>query len=401
MSHTPVSLPLHLLFLLARLELTEAQRRQVLSLCQRITDWREITRLARNTYVLPLVYQHLSRLAPSSISADDMARMHHASLSIVAYNLKTLAEQKRLIQDVLAPRAIPYLFFKGPSLASRYYPDPGLRYCGDIDVLVPRERLAELLETALRRGYRPSEPETLSDHREALEFAARTLPVINLMTPGEVEIELHSQLDKKADIYDTDGLIREREALPVGDTTLWVMPTEELFVYLCLHNTRHCWSKLHWLVDLDAIQRHPDFNLEAIRACAQARGLSTTLEASLELYHRLGVPGTEGDDYPLSPHGKALHEACLASLLGGNDVETENRRKRPAPDFAFTWQTTPSYQMACRLWQLKMRFMPSYSDYAACPLPPRWQWLYYLTRPWRKLYKRVVLRSLSQSPPKS
>jgi hypothetical protein len=399
MSHPPAALPLplRLLFLLARLELSEAQRQEVLSLCQRITDWGEVTRLARNTYVLPLVYQHLSQLAPGSISADDMARMHHASLTIVAYNLKTLAEQKRLIQDVLTPLAIPYLCFKGPSLACRYYPDPGLRYCGDIDVLVPRERLAELLETALRLGYRPSEPEALSAQREALEFAARKLPVINLITPGEVEIEFHSQLDRKADIYDTDELIGEREALVVvGETTLWVMPTEELFVYLCLHHTRHCWSNLHWLVDLDAIQRHPDFNLEAIRACAQARGLSTTLEASLELYRRLGVPGTEGDDYPLSPHGKALHEACLATLLGGNEVETEYRRKRPAPDFAFSWQTTPTYQMSCRLWKLKKRFIPSYTDYAACPLPPRWQWLYYLTRPCRRLYKRVVARSLAQ-----
>ncbi|MFQ3788174.1 nucleotidyltransferase family protein [Halomonas sp. A29] len=381
---------LRLLFLLARLELSEAQERQILVLSSSIDDWSELMRLARETYVLPLVYRHLSRLAPASLSPKHMTQLRDQCLLTVAHNLRVAAEQKRLVHDLLDPLKIPYLFFKGPALAARYYDDPGLRYCADIDLLIPRSRICDLLAKALESSYQPSDPPWLTPDRTALDFAIGRQPVINILTPADIEVEVHCQLDKQAGLYDTEALLATREPLQVGDTTLWVMPIHELFVYLCLHNTRHYWSHLHWLVDLDALQRHPDFDLAAAYACARQRGLTATVDASLELSRLLATPDLDGAAGELSPRGRALYQACLATLQGGLEAELALRRKRPAPEFAFDWQTTLGYRITSRLRRWAQPFRPSYFDYASRPLPPSWQWLYYVTHPCRKLRSLIT-----------
>ena len=385
---------LRLLFLLARLELSKAQEREVIALCSRIEDWAEPLCLAQDAFVLPLVYRHLSRFAPASLSPDLMAQLHGQCLMTVAHNLTVAAEQKRLVHDLLDPLDIPYLFFKGPALAARYYDDPGLRCCGDIDLLIPRGRIPDLLARALRSGYQPSNPPWLTADRTALDFAISRQPVINILTPAGVEVEVHCQLDKQAALYDTEALLAAREPLQVGDTTLHVMPTNELFVYLCLHNTRHYWSHLHWLVDLDALQRHPDFDLATAYACARKRGLTATVDASLELNRLLANPDLEGAVHELSRQGHALYQACLATLQGGLEAELALRRKRPAPEFAFDWQTTLTYRITSRLRRWTQPFRPNYLDYANRPLPPGWQWLYYVTHPCRKLRNLITSRRL-------
>ncbi|MGR2737551.1 nucleotidyltransferase domain-containing protein [Billgrantia sp. Q4P2] len=383
---------LRLLFLLARLELSKAQEREVIALCSCIEDWAELMRYARDTFVLPLAYRHLCRFAPTLLPPDALAEMRRQCLVIVAQNLQVAAEQKRLVHELLAPLDTPYLFFKGPALAARYYDDPGVRCCGDIDLLIPRSRFPELIARALRSGYQPSDPPWLTSDQTALDFAISRQSVINILTPAGIEVEVHYQLDKRAALYDTDALLAARETLQVGDTTLHVMPTNELFVYLCLHNTRHYWSHLHWLVDMDALQRHPDFDLAAVYACARKRGLTATVDASLELDRLLADPDLDGAANELSQQGRALYQACLATLQGGLQAELALRRRRPAPEFAFGWQTTRSYRITSRLRRWAQPFRPSYFDYANHPLPPGWQWLYYLTHPCRKLRSLIMSR---------
>lgn len=383
---------LRLLILLSRLELTRNQQREALAICEGIDDWQEVTRQAQAQFVLPLVYRHLRRLGPPSLSPAVAASMRDQCLIIVQQSLRITAEQLRLFNDLLEPLDIPCLFFKGPTLAARYYDDPAMRFCRDIDLLVPKQQCVPLLEEALNQGYQAREPEALGADRTSLGFAVRTQSVISLVSPRGVEIELHNQLDRSGRLYDIQTLIHSSERLTVGGSQMNVMPTSELFVYICLHHTRHCWSHLHWLVDLDAIQRHPDFDLTAAYACAKRRGLTATLNACLELYEVLAAAGPD-ETIALSAHGRSLRDACLATLQGGQEVELAMRQSRPTPEFAFNWQTTPSYRIACQLRQFRNLFMPKYTDYENWPLPPHWQWLYFLIRPFRILMGRISSRS--------
>ncbi|MCL7939407.1 nucleotidyltransferase family protein [Halomonas sp. ATCH28] len=378
---------LRLLILLARLELSEAQREAALTLCSGIQAWHEVARRAERQLVLPLVYRHLHELSPPTLSPADAAHLRQRALSLVQVNLLVAGEQQRLVGEILDPLDIPYLFFKGPALAARYYDEPAMRSCRDIDLLVPRHRCVELLEFALRHGYRPLAPEALTPDRQSLEFALRAKTVVSLVSPSGVCIEVHHEIDRGTGIYQSDALLDSRVAHQAGGALLYSMPTSELFVYICLHHTRHYWSHLHWLVDLDAIQRHPDFDAAAAYACAERRGLASTFNACLEFYRALAAPEPEHSLH-LSPRSREMLEACFTTLQGGLEAELALRRQRPTRQFGFTWQTTLANRWTSRLRKWASPLQPGYIDYQFLPLPSRWQWLYYAIRPYRALAKR-------------
>ncbi|WP_163559179.1 nucleotidyltransferase family protein [Halomonas sp. NO4] len=387
-SNAAPPVPLRLLLLLARLELTPPQHDAALALCQRIDDWSALTEQASRAFILPLVYRHLRRLAPACLPAEELTRMRDASLAVVRHNLRLAAIPQRLASQLLEPLGVPYLFFKGPALAARYYADPGLRYSRDIDLLVPGERMVDLLAAALEQGCTPCQPAALEADRESLAFAVHAQGVITLCSPEGIPLEIHQRLDQEPGLYVTREILADAEPLSLGDDVIRVMPTSELFVYLCLHHTRHHWSRLHWLVDLDAIRRHPDFDLDTTRACARRRGLSATLEAALAFQHACAGPEPWHDE-TLGAHGHALLRDCLTTLQGDYATELALRQRNTTSDFAYPWQTQRSRRLAWRLGRLVRPWRPSYSDYRQRPLPRDWQWLYWFTRPVRGLVKHL------------
>ncbi|WP_162899870.1 nucleotidyltransferase family protein [Halomonas sp. JS92-SW72] len=387
-SPTSLTPALHLLLVMARLALTEEQKAAALALCARIDDWEALSRLANERFVLPLAYRHLSRLAPGNLPGSSLDAMRETSLSVVRYNLLAAAAIRQLQEELLVPLEVPHLFFKGPSLSARYYDDPALRFSRDIDLLVAPERLVALLERALRQGYVSQMPQGLTAEREGLRFAAGVHHVFSLLSPQGVAIEIHQQIDSLGSIYSTQALLDGAETFVMGESEVRVMPTEELFVYICLHHTKHHWSHLHWLVDLDAIQRHPSFSLTACREVAARRGLGATLEACLAMHRALADPEPWRAD--IAGHGRELLGACLMALEGGWEVELAMESMKSSADFAFDWQATPRQRLQGRMQGVVKLLRPTYADYRLWPLPPRWQWLYRLSCPFQKLHSRLT-----------
>ncbi|GGX80289.1 hypothetical protein GCM10007160_04740 [Litchfieldella qijiaojingensis] len=318
-------------------------------------------------------------------------------LTVVRHNLHVAAAHRKLIDDLLKPLDVPHLFFKGHSLAARYYDDPAMRFCRDIDVLVSHDHIVELLEVAYAIGYTPHDPVELTMDRVSLDFVARAQPVITLRSPQGVLIEFHQRIDKTGSIYEPSELLANAETLILSDNNkVSVMPTAELFVYVCMHHTRHQWTRLHWLVDLDAIQRHPSFDWNAVYACASRRNLTATVEASQELYMALATP--DFLSCQLSANGKEILGTCLNALQGDLDLGTELalRKKRAAPDFAFAWQASTAHLLRWRVQGWIKRWQPNYKDYHSWPLPLQWQWLYFFIRPFRELFKRLSSNSYSK-----
>lgn len=389
--HALMNASLRLLILLARLELTASQRRRALTLCGAIKNWEELTRQAEQLFVLPLTYRHLRSLAPPSIAQSELHHMRCQSMRIIHQNLQIIGEQQCLARDILSPLNCPYLFFKGPSLAARYYDDPAIRSCRDIDLLVPQKHCLPLLERALRQGYQAYDPEYMSLDTTSLEFSIRTKTVMTIISPKGVKIELHTQLDRGGKLYSTEIAMADREPLPVGGEECWVMPTAELFVYICLHHTRHHWSHLHWLADLDAIQRHPSFSRESVYRCARQQGVLTTVEASLEFYQAISEDTTGIPDLPGKNASSLL--TSFRTAVQGREWDAPIKRESPhTPEFTFNWQTTKSHRISSRLHRWLHRLRPGYADYQFWPLPTRWQWLYYISRPWRILIQRFNIK---------
>jgi hypothetical protein len=379
--------PLELLIILARLDLTPEQEEYAREMCLSIDDWEEVSSLACYRFILPLFYRHMKKIVPNDLPVEIKSRMKSRNINQIKNHLLMASTHQVLVQDIFQPLDIPYLFFKGYSLSARYYDDPAIRFSRDIDVLVPHERMVDVLEAAFAKGYRPGDPSKMISDRVSLKYLSRVQGVITLISPMGVVVEFHQRLDYTGTIYDTHELLENSETISIAELDVSVMPTAELFVYICLHHTKHYWSHLHWLVDLDAIQRHPSFNLDEVHACAAKRNLAATVNASLELYRVLASPAPWRQ--PLSQQGKDMLGACLKALRGGFEAERLLKKSKTSPDFSFPWQGTKSHWIRWRVFGWIRLFRPSYADYYNWPLPPRWQWLYRITRPFRELYFRV------------
>lgn len=110
-------------------------------------DWGRFAALAGKHAVFPLVYGALKRLdgVPAGVLADARAASAFAAVQLEKY----LAVQQQVV-DCYAANGVPCAALKGLSVAA-LYPHPELRAAGDIDILVPCERLGEavrLLEEA-------------------------------------------------------------------------------------------------------------------------------------------------------------------------------------------------------------------------------------------------------------
>ncbi|WP_166637499.1 nucleotidyltransferase family protein [Halomonas ventosae] len=377
------------MLLFSRLELDDDQTKAALALCDEVEDWEAFRSTARDRFILPVVYRHLRCLKPSSLPAEKLALMKQQVMALYRHNLNVIASLGEIHQQLLAPLEIPYVTFKGPSLAACYYAEPAMRFSRDIDILVPRETMAELLARALEVGYTPLDPPALTNDPSCLAFVARFHDVITVSSPAGVAVEFHARIDKSGWVYDSPSLIHRCEKTQVGNVNVSVLPTDELFVYICLHHTRHFWSRLHWLVDLDAIQRHPSFDRRRVLACAEQHGLSTTVDVCLQMAEVLGSP----DFDPHVQHGvrvDKLLRLSLAAMQGNDEFERRLIDHRSSPDFAFRWQSSWGYRWRWLLMGWLRFFRPTFELYREWPLPSRWQWLYRPLRPWRAFRQRLL-----------
>ena len=384
-----VNAEFRLLLLLSRLDLDDAQAAAASVLCNEVKDWEAIRQTARDRFILPVVYRHLRRLAPASLTVEQLTLMKHQVMAQYRHDLNVIASLGEIHQQLLAPLEIPYVTFKGPSLAVCYYDEPAMRFSRDIDLLVPKERMAELLARALAAGYTPLDPQALVNDPVSLNFVAFHQKVITLLSPRGVAVEFHSRIDNIGTVYDSRALIHGAQTARMGNAEVSVMPTHELFVYICWHHTKHFWSRLHWLVDLDAIQRHPSFDRQRALACAERHGLSATVEACLKMDDLLGSPDIDLYDHDDARLGELL-KLSLQAMQGDLAVEHELANRKATPDFAFAWQTDRGHRLRWKLLGWLRIFRPSYADYRDWPLPQRWQWLYRPLRPWRESRRRLL-----------
>ncbi|WP_282041737.1 nucleotidyltransferase domain-containing protein [Halomonas alimentaria] len=386
---TPALSPeFRLLLLFSRLELNAEQARAAQAHCQKISDWQAFRHLAAQRFILPLAYRHLRRLAPPSLPVEQLDSMKRQVMSFSLHGLNVMTSLGEVSQTLLEPLGIPYITFKGPSLAARYYDEPALRFCRDIDILVPRERMAELLARALALGYTPVVPADLSHDPVSLAFVARYQHVITLRSPRGVVIEFHSRIDNLGTVYASRALFERAESVRVGSHEVSVMPTDELFVYICWHHTKHFWSRLHWLVDLDAMQCHPSFDRRRTLACAERHGLGSTVEVCLKMAALLGSPDFELHDTP----DQRLNQLLTLSIQGmQGDPSFDHRldKKMSNPDFSFQWQTGRLHLVRGKLLGRLRMFQPSYAEYRVWPLPSGWQWLYCFLRPMLACRRRL------------
>lgn len=301
-----------------------------------VADWDAFCAVAIRALGACFVSRQLSALG--GVPPRILDRMRQASRSLAMQSLLMKAATLDFASGCLAPVGVRHVFFKGVSLAHRYHGFPDARPSRDVDVLIDLAMALETVRHARRLGYTPKA--AISDDRELAAWVKRN-GVCGMFAPNGVLIEIHQSLDHGDGLLDVGRMLSRAETMDFRGQALSVLRTSDLFVYLCMHHTRHFWSHLHWYADLDALTGHPLFDLDEVREVAAGIGLASTVEACLRLndYARTAdwpqTMSLRGDP------GTALLLRSIDCLEGGLQREYALRSSRLSEDRAFAWQATP------------------------------------------------------------
>lgn len=370
-----------LLLLSARPGWTDAQQSMAAALVGQVTQWPVFTDTARRKYVLPMVYANMSKLPAQALSEDALHQLRDLSMRMTAETLLLQASFDRFHRDCLLPSGVEHVYFKGPALAARFYPNPMHRFFRDIDILVPAGQGVPLLRqmrdaggqifsnTKMLRAMDLPNDTALSDF-----LAVTTVPCI--VFPGGLLVELHTRIDQGVDLFDTDRLIRTAIEIPRTGQPIRVLRDDVHVAYLAYHHSKHFWNKLHWLADLDAVLQDQKLDIDAARACARKLRIDRTLDAALELHAlaaRGQLPGEDGD----GSRGDDLLRACVEGLHGDYDLEAAMRTNWRMRSLGFDWQEMP-VPVWRQLWLKAQRYRPGFDDLQRIPGGQRLQSVRYV-----------------------
>lgn len=381
------------LLLLSRTKLSGTDADVARTLCPSVPCWDDLISIAERKYSLPMLYRNLINERIFSFGEDYEANLKRSAVSSLFGSLKATAALGKFHTDCIKPNEVAHSYLKGPALAARYYDEPGMRYCRDIDVLVKRESLEAVVRNALAKGYlvkTGSSKLSANPSEQELKTLLRFDPTITLVGSDGVPIEVHTDIDKHMGIFDPDLLMQNSTEVMVAGNPIMVPSTAHLFCYICYHNLKHTWSKLHWLADLCAIIEHSSFDLGEVTAYANTVGIAPLVSATREfeaLTRQQHIHGINRMELDLA--NKILH-LCIVNLGGDIHEEITLRKRNNLLGLPFYRVLTPKARFAAVFRRCLFGMKPSFYQYEILPLPISLQWLYYPTKPLYKLYKSFI-----------
>ena len=202
-------------------------------------------------------------------------------------NAVLLRQTSRLVAEFLKAR-IPVMLLKGVHLCRFVYPEPGLRSMSDVDLMVPRDQLADAERVCLELGYGPLPRPDLE------ETCRRSNHLAKLFKRGAPVLELHWNIEHPTSPFriDLPGLWSRARSAELEGVPVRLLSPEDLLLHLTLHGSYHHgfdWWALKGLVDIDAvIARHgAELDWGALAERANAWGASGFVYSTLRLTQAL------------------------------------------------------------------------------------------------------------------
>ena len=200
-------------------------------------------------------------------------------------------------------------------------------------MLVDRADLEPVLRSLFAAGYRLLDRlQVANSRRPAVDDAlamAHLSKELALMSPHGACVEIHHRVDPTGTAFPTAGLLARTETIEIWNRAWPVLSTTDLFAYICAHHAGHRWSRLHWVLDLSMMRRHPSFDADAVLGRATAAGVRRVVEAAMDLPEALAAMVREAapSDRPRGLNA-AFVAGCIAHLDPQDAPEQAARRAR-------------------------------------------------------------------------
>jgi hypothetical protein len=194
-------------------------------------DWREVVDEAARHQLMSVLFWELNQLTPEIVIPEDLhERLHQYSLQVALSNMKLYHELKIVLQ-AMNEADIPTIVLKGAHLAALVYPDISMRPMGDIDLMVPVERLEGGARVLEGLGYRASLGYEIATF---LKLRHHLPPFVKA---GERAIELHWNISVPTNPFEIDleGVWNRAKVVQIANCETHVLSPEDLLLHLSIH----------------------------------------------------------------------------------------------------------------------------------------------------------------------
>lgn len=243
---------IELLLLCASPVRNQARHARIRQLLDRQPDWNCIEALAESHRLLPLLYWELNSAGPEIVPLSLTEKFQRNTR-----NCLFLTGELFRVLDLFDRGGIAAIPFKGPTLAISAYNNLALRHFGDLDILVRTEDVWRARDLLLANGYNTRlkltpgrESAYTRSYDELVMYGPHESPLVELhwafLPPHfSVGLELPAFWERAVKVE-------------LGNRVVPSLASEDLFLVLCLHGSKHCWSYLGLVCDVAwLITKHP------------------------------------------------------------------------------------------------------------------------------------------------
>jgi hypothetical protein len=120
-------------------------------------NWEKVIKLSSGQFVLPAMYLQLKRNGILPLLPDDLVEYLEEITDLNRKRNRAILEQAKEITEILNTHQIYPVFLKGVAhLLAGLYIDIAERMIGDIDFLVPEDKMVEAADLLIKNGYTPA-----------------------------------------------------------------------------------------------------------------------------------------------------------------------------------------------------------------------------------------------------
>jgi hypothetical protein len=198
-------------------------------------NWNEVAAASYAHGIAPLVFHNLRRSGAADLLPAAVTEALRNAYYLNAARNALLYDELRTVLVAFRKKFIDVIALKGAALAETVYDHRALRPMSDIDLLVRKERLADVENILGNMGYALGEhsetKEWLQEHHYHLVFTKRS--AVN------IEVHWHMKRPQNGFSIDIDGLWKRAQPITVGDVEALQLSPEDLLLHLCQHMHNH------------------------------------------------------------------------------------------------------------------------------------------------------------------
>jgi hypothetical protein len=271
-----------LLLCCARTQIKPETSQRIRALVSQPLDWECVFQLASRHKLSPLLYWQLNVVAVDLIPQPILQRLRTDLATINRRNLQLAAELLNLLQLFHQQniQAIPY---KGPILAETVYGNLALREFVDLDILVRQRDVLAARDLLIARGYRPCVRLAAEQEAAFLDYQCEHV-LSDDRRDLMVEIQWRVVPNYFSFPFDYENLWQRTEPATLCQRPITTLSPEDTLLMLCVHGSKHLWSRLGWVCDVaEAIRHLRQLNWHLLEQRAEMSGSRRMLHLGLFL----------------------------------------------------------------------------------------------------------------------